>query len=94
VDAAYLADRIAVLEGRPQRFGSQFDWDEDGALSPAPILEPDTVDVRRAQLGLPPLAQTIAAMRAQADAEGQRPPADLPARKAAYAAFLKRVGWR
>jgi hypothetical protein len=94
VDAAYLADRIAVLEGKPQLFGSQFDWDESGALSPAPILDPDSVDERRAQLGLPPIGETIAAMRARAAAEGDAPPSDMAARRAAQAAFLARVGWR
>lgn len=94
LDAVYLADRIAVLEGRPQLFGSQFDWDEAGQLSPAPLADPDSVDTRRASVGLPPLAETIDAMRARAAAEGDMAPADMAARKAAYAAFLQRVGWR
>ncbi len=94
LDAAYLSDRIAVFEGRPQLFGSQFDWDESGALSPAPIHDPEGVDARRASLGLPPLGETIAAMRARAAAEGETAPQDLAARKAAFAAFLARTGWR
>ena len=40
LDAAYLSDRIAVFEGREQTFGTQFDWDPDGLLSPAPIRDP------------------------------------------------------
>jgi hypothetical protein len=40
------------------------------------------------------MGETIAAMRARAAAEGDGAPADLPARRAAQAAFLKRVGWR
>jgi hypothetical protein len=94
VDAAYLADRIAVFEGRPQLFGSQFDWDEAGEMSPAPILEPDLVDVRRASVGLPPLAEAIAEMRARAAAEGQTAPPDHIARRATFGAFLRRTGWR
>ena len=39
LDAAYLSDRIAVMEGRGQTFGTQFDWDAQGLLSPAPIAE-------------------------------------------------------
>jgi len=31
---AYLSDRIAVLEGRLQLYGTQFDWDEKGVLNP------------------------------------------------------------
>ena len=75
-------------------FGSQFDWDEDGALSPAPIFDPDGVDDRRASVGLPPLAAATAEMRERAAAEGQTPPVDHAARKAAFAAFLTRTGWR
>lgn len=37
IDAAYLSDRIAVFEGRPQLYGTQFDW-FDGALSPSPSI--------------------------------------------------------
>lgn len=94
LDAAYLADRIAVLEGRPQLFGSQFEWDDADELSPAPIHDIDGVDARRASIGLPPLAEAIAAMRAQAVAEGHTAPADKAARKAEIALFLKRTGWR
>lgn len=94
LDAAYLADRIAVLEGRGQLFGSQFDWDEAGELSPAALEDPAGVDERRASVGLPPLADAVAEMRARAAAEGERPPADHAARRAAYEAFLARSGWR
>ena len=27
---AYLSDRIAFFEGRPQRYGTHFDWDDEG----------------------------------------------------------------
>lgn len=94
LDAAYLSDRIAVFEGRPQLFGSQFDWDEDGLLSPAPIEDEAGVDARRASVGLPPMAEVIAAMRARAEAEGDRRPADHAARQARATAFLARAGWR
>lgn len=90
LDAAFLADRIAVLQGAPQTFGTQFDWDEDGALAPAPVREPHAVDERRASVGLPPLADSIAEMRANA---APAPP-DLAERRAAFIAWAKRVGWR
>ncbi len=32
---AMLTDRIRSLEGRPQSYGTQFDWDSNGELSPA-----------------------------------------------------------
>lgn len=94
VDAAYLSDRIAVFEGRPQIFGTQFEWDEQGQLSPAPIAEPEQVDQRRASIGLPAMADTIAHMRAQAAAEGERAPPDLARRRADIEQWARRVGWR
>jgi hypothetical protein len=94
LDAAYLADRIAVFEGREQTFGTQFDWDADGLLSPAPIRDPAGADERRASVGLPPMAETIAHMRAGAAAEGDTAPADLQQRRADFEAWARRVGWR
>jgi hypothetical protein len=34
INLAYLTDRIAVFEGKHQLHGTQFDWDENGELSP------------------------------------------------------------
>ena len=83
LDAAYLSDRIAVFEGGQQTFGTQFDWDANGLLSPAPDRAiRETLDERRASVGLPPMAETIAEMRADAAAEGERAPADLAQRRA------------
>lgn len=94
LDAAYLSDRIAVVEGSEQTFGTQFDWDASGQLSPAPTRDPAQLDARRASVGLPPMAETIAHMRASAAAGGERPPADLARRRAEFEAWARRVGWR
>jgi hypothetical protein len=94
LDAAYLSDRIAIFEGNEQTFGTQFDWDANGQLSPAPVRDPDTLDERRASVGLPPMAETIAHMRANAAAEGETAPADLAARRTAYEAWARKAGWR
>ncbi len=94
LDAAYLSDRIAVFEGREQTFGTQFDWDSAGLLSPAATRDPETLDERRASVGLPPIAEVIASMRAGAAAEGQKPPADIAQRRADFEAWARRVGWR
>lgn len=90
---AYLQDRIAVLSGAPQRYGTQFDWDADGQLSPLTIDDPAAVDARRKALGLPSLAAQTAHIRAQAAAEGQRPPTDRVAKQQQYDAWRKAVGW-
>lgn len=94
LDAAYLSDRIAIMEGSAQTFGTQFDWDSNGQLSPAPVRDPETLDERRASIGLPPMAETIAHMRANAAAEGETAPPDLAERRAAYEAWARKAGWR
>jgi hypothetical protein len=52
---AYLTDRVLVAEGRPQRYGTQF-HPRDGKLEPRPIQDPETLDERRAAMGLEPFA--------------------------------------
>jgi hypothetical protein len=55
--AAYLDDRIAMYEDRPQRFGSQWiDDARDGRLRPWHLADPDRVNELRASVGLGPLA--------------------------------------
>lgn len=49
---AYLEDRIAVGEGRPQIYGTQFHQDADGQLEPQPIEDVGKVDERRKDMGL------------------------------------------
>ncbi len=64
VDAAKLAvltDRVAVFQLQPQTYGSQF-AEVDGVLRPMPLLSPSDVDTRRAQVGLPPLADYAASL--------------------------------
>jgi hypothetical protein len=54
--AAYLEDRIALHEGRPQRFGSQWiDDPVDGRTWPWTIADPARVDELRAEVGLRPM---------------------------------------
>jgi hypothetical protein len=53
---AYLLDRVLTLKGEPQIFGTQFMY-RDGELAPQTIKDPDTVDERRAELGMMPLAE-------------------------------------
>jgi hypothetical protein len=54
--AAYLEDRIALHEGRPQRYGSQWvDDPQDGRIRPWTLADPDRVNELRASVGLDPL---------------------------------------
>lgn len=53
---AYLEDRIATQEGRPQRFGTQWiDDPRDGRARPWTLAEPERVNELRASVGLQPL---------------------------------------
>jgi hypothetical protein len=54
--AAYLEDRIALYEGRPQLYGTQWiDDPRDGRARPWTLTEPKRVDQLRASVGLGPL---------------------------------------
>lgn len=93
--AGMLEDRVRAFEGRRQRYGTQLDWDEDGQLVPWPAIEDaETVDDRRAEVGLPPLAEVLADRRRTAALEGDHPPADLAARRREADAWARAVGWR
>jgi hypothetical protein len=88
--AAMLDDRIAALEGRPQRYGTQLDWDDAGeAMVPmGGVEDPDGVDARRAAVGLPPMVWK------QPPPDDEPPPADPAARRDEMVAWARRVGWR
>lgn len=90
---AYLVDRIAVFEGKKQLYGSQFDWDANGELSPNPIVNPEQVNERRKSLGLPTIEEQTNRIRMQAAQENQKPPVDLEAKKAQMDEWRKKVGW-
>jgi hypothetical protein len=54
--AAYLEDRIAMNEGRPQRYGTQrMDDPIDGRVRPWNLAEPEGVNELRKGVGLGPL---------------------------------------
>lgn len=54
--AAYLEDRIALHEGRPQRFGSQWmDDPRDGRIRPWTLADPEHINELRSSVGLGPL---------------------------------------
>lgn len=93
IGLAYLTDRIAVLEGNPQLYGTQFDWDENGQLSPNPFDNRSKVNERRRSLGLNTVEEQTELIRDTARRENQLPPADLAKRRQEMEAWKKRVGW-
>ena len=92
--AALLEDRIRFFEGRPQRYGTQFDWDAEGNLSPGDVEEPERLDDRRRAVGLPSLGEQMEEARDRALAEGEGAPVDHAGYVRARDAWAERVGWR
>ena len=55
MEFAKIQDRILVNENELQMYGMQFRYDSDRKLEPFPIKDPEYVDQRRKEIGLPPL---------------------------------------
>ncbi|SCZ58495.1 DUF6624 domain-containing protein [Thiohalomonas denitrificans] len=54
---AYLQDRTLTMAGKPQVYGTQHDFDENGVAYPLPMADPGKVDKLREEMGMGPLAQ-------------------------------------
>lgn len=91
---ALLTDRIRWLEGKPQVYGTQFDWDAKGELNPLPIEDEANVDARRAVANLKTMADGIAQRRKEAKDAGEVAPANAAQRKAEFEEWAKAIGWR
>ena len=90
---AYLTDRIAAFEGKPQLYGTQFDWDENGELSPNLLDDATNVNRRRTSIGLTTLEEQTALIRRRAESEHQSPPTDSEKRRQEIEQWKKKVGW-
>jgi hypothetical protein len=88
---AYLEDRIAMQEGRPQRFGTQWmDDPVDGRARPWAVAEVERVNEWRAGVGLPPMPP-IAERGPELPAEQQLA---LQANQAWWEDWFVSQGWR
>jgi hypothetical protein len=86
--AAYLEDKICFFERRPQRYGTQFDWDAEGRMSPWLLEDPERVDEYRAAVGLGPLQEKI-----EQFGKDDHRPADYERYQQEMIAWAKSVGW-
>lgn len=59
MEYAKIHDRILVNADKPQVYGMQFRYNEDNALEPFPIENPEHVDQRRKEIGLEPLKEYL-----------------------------------
>lgn len=94
VELAMLEDRIRCFEGKTQRFGTQFDWDEQGYMSPLPTDDAILVEERRKKIGLAPLAEAVVAKRKEVEQSGELPPVDYKQYVVEKNEWLKANGWR
>lgn len=90
---AILEDAICFHEGRPQTYGTIFDWDENGEMNPWKIEEPESVDERRESLGMPRLEEDIEKIRESVRGENGKPPEDFEERQRRMEAWRKKAGW-
>lgn len=90
---ARLSDRIDVLEGKPQLYGTQFDWDENGELSPNACDDLLKVNFRRLEIGLNTLDEQTQIIRMQAKKENQTVPKNLHDREKEINLWKRKVGW-
>lgn len=93
VNLAMLEDRILVFQGKTQKYGSAYDWDENGELSPLPFDDLNLVNERRKSLGLDSIEDRIVSMRLQAQKENHKAPKDFKNRRKESEEWRKRVGW-
>jgi hypothetical protein len=88
--AAYLHDRICFFENRPQRYGTQSDWNESGKMQVWTLEDTAKVNDLRTQIGLQPLDALIW----ENEETRENKPDDFAARQANFEAWAQKVGWR
>jgi len=88
--AAYLHDRICFFERQPQRYGTQSDWNADGAMEVWTLEDAEKVNERRAAVGLSPLEN----LTWESEETRENKPKDYADRQTEFKAWAKRVGWR
>lgn len=92
-NVAYLTDRIAVFEGKPQFYGTHFDWDENGILSPNVFDDLIKVNKRRKSIGMNTLEEQTKIIRKRVKLENQKPPSDFEKRNKEVEAWRRKIGW-
>jgi hypothetical protein len=90
---AMLEDRTLVFSGKKQRFGTQVDWDHNGALNPFPIENVEHVDILRAKANMPPLNDSLISLRERVIEEAEAPPANIAEYTRRREDWMLRMGW-
>ena len=90
---AMLEDRVRTMSGLSQRYGTQFDWNEEGLLVPREIEDPAGVEERRKAVGLPPLVEKMREMSELSARSDVRPPDGFAQRRREIDRWEISVGW-
>jgi len=93
VQAACLEDRILFNEGKAQKYGMLFDWNEKGELY-TNVDDMTMANERRLKLGLKSIEEAVKLHRKEIEEEKGGPPADFHEHKRKELAWAQRVGWR
>lgn len=88
--AAFLQDRIAFFEGKPQKYGTQSDWNADGKMQVWTLENPEKVNEFRAEIGMKSL-ETLIWENAETR---ENAPQHFAERQQKYEDWLKKTGWR
>lgn len=96
VNLAFLSDRIALFENRPQSYGTQFVDDEQGRLMPYQLDgSMGQVNQRRQTLGLNTVEERLVELTARMNVEqGEQPTIrERQLEQQEYDAWRRKVGW-
>ena len=90
---AHLVDRVCFFERKPQKYGTQIDWDENGDMSPWLLEDEEKVEQLRASMGLPSLSSELERVRREIKEHHISPPEDMEKRNKEINEWRRRVGW-
>ena len=93
IEVAMLTDRMLIFSGKPQIYGTQFDWDESGLMSPLPIENSERADQLRKAAGMETLEENVTRIRGRIGAS-EKPPASWKEQQQKAREFAHSVGWR
>jgi hypothetical protein len=96
VHVAFLSDRIAMYENRPQAYGTQFIRNDTGELTPYQLDDTlAVVNQRRQALGLNTVEERLKELKQQAqkEKEPEKTNDQIQKEKEAYDNWRRKVGW-
>jgi len=90
---AYLDDAINFFSGKPQKYGTQFDWNKQGEMVPWLLAEPEKVNEYRELAGLNSIEERSREILIDLVNSGEEPPENWEMRKKQFLKWQKATGW-